>query len=33
LHGPDGSFAPIAESVLRDGVALDLTERCHDASA
>jgi tRNA1(Val) A37 N6-methylase TrmN6 len=33
LHGPGGSFAPIAEAVLRDGLALDLTEGCRDASA
>jgi tRNA1(Val) A37 N6-methylase TrmN6 len=33
LHRADGSFTPAAEGLLRDGLALDLAERRHDASA
>jgi tRNA1(Val) A37 N6-methylase TrmN6 len=33
LHGADGSFAPLAEGVLRDGIALELTEWWDDESA
>jgi tRNA1(Val) A37 N6-methylase TrmN6 len=33
LHGPGGSFTRAAEGLLRDGLALDLTEGWRDASA
>lgn len=33
LHDRDGKFSPVAEGILRDGRALDLTEGWHDGPA